>query len=92
MPATRGHGRQSSLVLSGVYDARVVISADSALFQGACEGTTRERRPGYATDAKVLGKIEDHCACHKAAKFFYLERGHHLTLFFAVNEVVVVLH
>jgi hypothetical protein len=35
--------------------ARIVISADGAFSQGACESATRERGPRDGANAKVLG-------------------------------------
>jgi hypothetical protein len=37
--------------------APVVITTDSALSEGACEGTAGKRRPRDGTDTKVLSKM-----------------------------------
>ena len=76
--------------------ARIIIGADGAFSKGACERAACKWGPRDGADAEVLDRRR---RLRNAARievwgihFFHLERGHHLALFLAVYEVVVVLH
>ena len=82
------------------FHARVIIGADAALSQGACERAARKWGPRDGADAKVLERVGEEGEVSAGGwgrerwsfVFIHLERGHHLALFLAVYEVVVVLH
>ena len=77
--------------------ARIIIGADGAFSQGACERASRKWGPRDGADAEVLERRRRMLRNAERDRsvgysFFHLERGHHLALFLAVYEVVVVLH